>query len=220
MSNKTVALTETLHAYLLQVSLREPELLARLRRETARLPQANMQIAPEQGQLLSLLVRLMGATRAIELGVFTGYSALCIALAMPPHGRLIACDINREWTDVARRYWEDAGLAERIDLRLQPARATLEALLAAGESGSFDFLFLDADKTSYRDYYELGLELLRPGGLMVVDNVLWSGKVADPDNREPDTLALRAFNDALRNDSRVLLSMLPVADGLTLAVKL
>ncbi len=219
MSNKTVRLTDPLYDYLLAVSLREPEVLRRLRAETARLPMANMQIAPEQGQFMALLVEVLGVEKALEIGVFTGYSALCVALAMPAGGRLIACDVSEEWTGIARRYWTEAGVDGKIDLRLGPAADTLRGLLAAGHAGSFDFAFIDADKEAYGDYYELTLALLRPGGLIAVDNVLWSGRVADPAMHDPDTVAIRQFNERLRGDRRVTLSLLPLADGLTLARK-
>ena len=219
MSRKTLDLTPALYGYLLEVSLRDDPLLARLREETGKLPQANMQIAPEQGQFMALLARLIGATRCIEVGVFTGYSALCVARALPPGGRIIACDISEEWTGIARRYWEEAGVAERIDLRLGPARETLENLLQAGDQSAFDFAFIDADKQGYRDYYELCLGLLRPGGLLAIDNTLWSGAVADPANQEADTVALRELNAHLHADARIDLSLVPIGDGLTLARK-
>ncbi len=219
MSNKTLNLTAELHHYLLDVSLREPELLRRLREETARLPQAGMQIAPEQGQFMALLVELMGARKALEIGVFTGYSALIVALAMPSEGRIVACDTSEQWTAIARRYWEQAGVAGRIDLQLAPALDTLETLLAAGQAESFDFAFIDADKSNYPAYYERSLRLLRVGGLLVIDNVLWSGRLLRDEIQDDDTRTLRAFNQALHEDPRIALSMLPVADGLTLAVK-
>ena len=178
-----------------------------------------MQIAPEQGQYMALLARLIGARQVIEIGVFTGYSALCVAQALPQDGRLLACDISEEWTDIARRYWAEAGVARRIELVLAPAMDTLQARLAAGEAGYYDMAFIDADKTAYTDYYEACLRLLRPGGLILVDNVLWSGRVADQGDQDADTLALRAFNKRLLDDERIDLSMLPVADGLTLARK-
>lgn len=220
MSNKTITLTGEIYDYLLAASLREPPLLRQLREETARMPEANMQIAPEQGQFMGLLARMLGVTHAIEVGVFTGYSALSVAMNMPPQGRLIACDVSEEWTRIARRYFELAGVADRIDLRLAPALQTLDRLLAAGAAGSFDFAFIDADKESYEAYYERLLELLRPGGLIVIDNVLWDGRVADPGIRDSATSALRAFNARLYGDDRIALSMLPVGDGLTLALKL
>jgi predicted O-methyltransferase YrrM len=219
MSTKTITLTESLHHYLLSVSLREPPILARLREETAQHPLANMQIAPEQGQFMALLVRLMGVKKYLELGVFTGYSALSVALALPPDGKLIACDVNEEWTSMARRYWQEAGVAHKIALRIAPALETLDKLLANGEAGSFDFVFIDADKENYANYYERSLELVRHGGLIVIDNVLWSGRVADPNEQDMDTVAIRRFNTKLHFDERIALSMLPLADGLTLAYK-
>jgi predicted O-methyltransferase YrrM len=219
MSTKTTTLTESLHHYLLSVSLREPPILARLREETAQHPLANMQIAPEQGQFMALLVRLMGVKKCLELGVFTGYSALSVALALPPDGKLIACDINEEWTSMARRYWQEAGVAHKIALRIAPALETLDKLLANGEAGSFDFAFIDADKENYTSYYERSLALVRHGGLIVIDNVLWSGRVADLNEQDMDTVAIRRFNTKLHFDERIALSMLPLADGLTLAYK-
>lgn len=219
MTNKTIQMTDALYDYLLAASLQEPEVLKRLRSETATLPLAMMQIAPEQGQFMALLVELIGARRALEVGVFTGYSTLCVARALPPDGSLVACDISVEWTAIAQRYWAEAGVSDRIDLRLAPALRTLDELIATGQSGSYDFAFIDADKTNYEGYYERVLQLLRIGGLIVVDNVLWSGKVADAGASDDDTVALRAFNEKLRQDARVSLSMLPVADGLTLARK-
>jgi predicted O-methyltransferase YrrM len=176
-----------------------------------------MQIAPEQGQFMQMLVRLMGARRAIEIGVFTGYSSLAVVLAMPADGRLLACDISEEYTGIARRHWQAAGVAGRIELVIAPAKVTLDARLAAGEAGQYDFAFIDADKTGYLSYYERLIELVRPGGLIVVDNTLWSGKVANPSHRDADTVALREFNDALHADPRIDLSLLPLGDGLTLA---
>ncbi|MGH8658472.1 MAG: class I SAM-dependent methyltransferase [Gammaproteobacteria bacterium] len=219
MTNKTITLTDGLYEYLKSVSLREPPLLQRLREETGHLPMANMQIAPEQGQFMALLIELMGATRALEVGVFTGYSALWTALALPPEGKLVACDIDESYTNVAQRYWQEAGVADKIELRLAPAIETMNWLISMGERQSYDFIFIDADKQSYLGYYEGALRLLRPGGLIAVDNVLWSGRVADPAASDPETLALRHFNEVLCRDSRVNISLLPVADGLTLAVK-
>lgn len=219
MSNQTVKLDDDLYAYLIDVSLREPELLAALRRETLEMPRASMQIAPEQGQFMALLVRLIGARRILEVGTFTGYSALIMALALPADGQIVACDISEEWTAVARRYWAQAGVAGRIDLRLGPALDTLDGLIATGESERFDFAFIDADKENYQGYYERALRLLRPGGLIAVDNTLWGGSVIDPAKDDPDTRAIRAFNAALRDDPRVQLSLVPIGDGLTLARK-
>lgn len=219
MSRKTLTLTDQLHQYLLEVSLREPDVMRRLREETASHPQAQMQIAPEQGQFMALLTRLVGARKALEVGVFTGYSALAVILAMPADGRLVACDVSEEFTAVARRYWQEAGVGHRIDLRIAPALETLDALLSSGEAGSFDLAFIDADKTGYDAYYERALALLRPGGLIVLDNMLQDGKAADPSSTEPGVVAIRALNRKLRDDERVDLSLLPVADGIALARK-
>lgn len=219
MSNRTISMTDGLYDYLLGASLREPPLLKRLREETAALPEARMQISPEQGQFMQLLARLMGARRCIEVGVFTGYSSLAVALALPADGRILACDVSEAFTAVARRYWKEAGVAGKIDLVLAPATETLDARLKAGEAGSYDLAFIDADKANYTKYYERILKLLRPGGLVLVDNVLWSGRVLDKDDKSEDTAAIRAFNQALHHDERVDLSMLPVGDGLTLARK-
>jgi caffeoyl-CoA O-methyltransferase len=219
MANRTIALTDRLHDYLVDVSVREPPLLRELREETATLPMAMMQISAEQGQFMRLLVELIGARRAVEVGTFTGYSALCVAEAMGPHGRLVACDISPDYTAVARRYWARAGLAERIDLRLGPAVATLDQLLAEGAAGTIDFVFIDANKPDYDAYFERALRLLRPGGLIAIDNVLWGGAVADPAVDDEDTNAIRALNRKLAADERVSLSLVPIGDGLTLARK-
>ena len=219
MSRTTLTLTDQLYRYLLEVSLREPDVLRRLREETAAHPQAQMQIAPEQGQFMAFLARLVGARKALEVGVFTGYSALAVTLAMPEDGRLVACDVSKEFTAVARRYWREAGVDHRIDLRIAPAIETLDALLSAGEAGSFDLAFIDADKTGYDAYYERALALVRSGGLIVLDNMLQDGKAADPSSTEPGVVAIRALNRKLRDDERVDLSLLPVADGITLARK-
>ena len=219
MSNRTISMTDRLYDYLLSVSVHEHPELARLRAETAKLAEHNMQISPEQGQFLALLVRLMGARRCIEVGTFTGYSALAVALALPAEGRLIALDVSETWTAVARRHWAAAGVASRIELRLAPALVSLDALLREGQAGGFDFAFVDADKETYQAYYERVLTLLRPGGLVAVDNTLWSGTVADPAVVDRDTAALRAFNAALYADSRIDLSLVPIGDGLTLARK-
>lgn len=218
MSRRTLDLDDTLYSYLLGNSLREHPAQTGLREATREHPHGGMQIGPEQGQFMALLVRLIGARRALEIGVFTGYSALTVALALPEDGRLLACDISAEYTRVGQPYWEAAGVAHKIDLRLGPALATLGARLAAGEAGSYDFAFIDADKTAYDGYYERCLQLLRPGGLIAIDNVLWGGSVARA-NADPDTAALRALNHKLHGDERVDLSMLPIGDGLTLARK-
>ncbi|HVY06187.1 MAG TPA: class I SAM-dependent methyltransferase [Burkholderiales bacterium] len=219
MSNQILSLTPALHAYLVAHSVREPEILRRLREETAGLSMSMMQIGPEQGQFMQLLVRLIGARRCLEVGVFTGYSSLAVALALPDDGRVVACDISKEWTDVARKYWRLAGMEARIDLRLAPALTTLDALIAGGAAGSFDFAFIDADKVGYADYYERALLLIRQGGLIAIDNTLWDGQVVDRKNKSEDTLAIRRFNERLYADERIDLSMLPVGDGLTLARK-
>ena len=219
MSNRTISLTDSLYDYLLSVSLREPQLLLDLREETAAMPSARMQISPEQGQFMALLVEMIGARRTLEIGTFTGYSALVVAAALPPDGRVITCDIDEKATAIARRYWAEAGLAEKIELRLGPAIATLDRLIADGQAGSFDFAFIDANKKEYAQYYERVLTLLRPGGLAAIDNVLWSGKVADPAATDPETEAIRAFNAELAGDSRVSISLVPIGDGLTLARK-
>jgi len=210
---------EELWEYMRSVTLREPQILRRLREETAPYPTASCQISAEQGQLMALLMHLIRARRTIEVGVYTGYSALAVALALPGDGRIIACDINAEWTSVARRYWREAGVEDKIDLRLAPALATLDGLISSGEANRFDFVFIDADKPNYGNYWERALVLLRPGGLIGVDNVLWYGRVIDPSFDDPDTRAIRAFNRQIANDDRVWLSMLPVRDGLTLACK-
>lgn len=217
MSNRTLTLDDRTYQYLIAHSLREDPRLAALRAETASHPKVNMQIAPEQGQFMHMLVRLTGARRAIEVGVFTGYSSLAVMLAMPQDGRLLALDVSEEYTSVARRHWQAAGVAERVELVIAPAKDTLDARIAMGESGRYDFAFIDADKTGYLAYYERLLKLVRPGGLIVVDNTLWGGEVANPENREADTRALREFNDALHRDARVDLALLPIADGITLA---
>ena len=219
MSNRTFTLSDSLYRYFAEHSLREPPVLRRLREETLGMPLANMQIAPEQGQLMQLLVAALGVRQALEIGVFTGYSSLAVALALPADGRLVACDISEEWTAIARRYWREAGVAHKIDLRLAPARDTLDALIGAGEAGHYDFAFIDADKGGYIDYYERALTLLRPGGLIAVDNTLWYGRVADRRHRDADTEAIRRFNRHVHQDRRVMLSLLPVGDGLTLALK-
>ncbi len=218
MSNRSLGLDGRLHRYLLEHGVREHPALARLRAETARLPEAHMQIAPEQGAFMQWLVRLMGARQVLEIGTFTGYSALAMALALPPDGRLITCDRSRDWTAIARRHWEAAGVADRIELRLGPAAASLAALEREG-AGPFDLAFIDADKTAYHSYYETCLRLVRPGGVILVDNVLWGGRVAEPGGDDPDTEAIRAFNARLAVDERVDLSVIPLADGLALARK-
>jgi len=219
MSRRTLTVDDELYRYLVEHSLREHPAQSALRAATAAHPHAGMQISPEQGQFMTLLVKLLGARRAVEIGVFTGYGALTVALALPDDGRLLACDISDEYTRVGRPYWQEAGVAHKIDLQLAPARATLDARLAAGEAGQYDFAFIDADKSSYDAYYEGCLQLLRPGGLITIDNTLWGGKVAHAARNDPDTAALQALNAKLHGDERIDLSMLPIGDGLTLARK-
>ena len=219
MARQTSGLDEGLYRYLLDVSLREPDVLRRLREETSNHEMGRMQIAPEQGQFMALLVRLLRARKTLEVGVFTGYSSAVVALALPSDGRVIACDVSEEYTAIARRYWEEAGIDHKIDLHLAPALETLDRLLGAGEANSFDFAFIDADKENYVAYYELVLALLRPGGLVAIDNVLWEGEVADPRISNSNVDAIRALNNVVLSDERVDLSLLPIADGLTLALK-
>ncbi|AFZ33814.1 Caffeoyl-CoA O-methyltransferase [Stanieria cyanosphaera PCC 7437] len=220
MANKTLGLDPQLYQYLLSVSLNEPEILTQLRQETAQHSMSNMQIAPEQGQLMALLVQLIGAKKTLEVGVFTGYSSLVVALALPPEGKIVACDVDPESTAIARRYWEQAGVADKIDLRIAPALETLEQLIQQGQADTFDFAFIDADKRNYPNYYEYALQLIRPGGLIAIDNVLWSGRVADLQDTDKRTQAIRDFNQKLSQDLRVKISLLPIADGLTLAMKI
>ncbi len=220
MSNRTLSLDDRLYQYLLEFSVEESPLLRELRQQTQRdVELAVMQISPEQGQFIRWLVRLAGVRRAIEVGTYTGYSSLCIAMAMPEEGELICCDVNREWTDLAQRYWHRAGLAQRIRLHLQPAQQTLRTLLEAGREGEFDFVFIDADKPNYPVYYELALKLLRRGGVIAIDNTLWSGAVADANDQSADTRAIRQMNALLKDDKRVEKCMLPIGDGLSLAMK-
>jgi predicted O-methyltransferase YrrM len=220
MSERTLELTPRLYEYLLAHSLREHPVQRELREATKPMRHAGMQISPEQGQLMALLVKMLGAHRTLEIGTFTGYSALTVALALPPDGKVTACDLSEEWTDIARAHWERAGVGHKIDLHLAPAVKTLDRLLADGVAEGFDFAFIDADKKNYDAYYERCLRLIRPGGLIAVDNTLWSGAVADPTNRDEDTEAIRALNDKLHHDRRVEVAMLPVGDGLSLALKL
>jgi caffeoyl-CoA O-methyltransferase len=219
MARQTNGLDEGLYRYLLDVSLREPDVLRRLREETASHEMGRMQIAPEQGQFMALLVRMLRARKTLEVGVFTGYSSAVVALALPADGRVIACDVSEEYTAIARRYWKEAGIEHKIDLHLAPALETLDRLLGAGEANSFDFAFIDADKENYVAYYERVLALLRPGGLVAIDNVLWEGEVADPGISNSNVDAIRALNEVVLSDDRVDLSLLPIADGLTLALK-
>jgi caffeoyl-CoA O-methyltransferase len=219
MSNIHTPVTQELWDYIRQVSLREPDVLRRIREATASHPQVSCQIAAEQGQFMALLIRLTGAKRALEVGTFTGYSSTAVALALPDDGRIIACDVNAEWTAVARRFWREAGVEQKIDLRLRPALETLDQLLAEGQAGTFDFAFIDADKENYDGYYERALQLVRAGGLIAIDNVLWHGRLLDPAMQDEDTLAIRTLNQKLHDDARVWLSLVPIGDGLTLALK-
>lgn len=219
MKNKSIQLDDGLYTYLLSVSLREPDVLRQLRKETANHPYGGMHIAPEQGQFMALLVELIGAQRVLEIGVFTGYSSTCMALALPPDGRLMALDLSAEYTEIARRYRQLAGVADKIELRLGPALASLDRLIEDGAGDSFDLAFIDADKGHYDAYYERSLRLLRPGGLLLIDNMLWGGKVADPSVKDDDTQAIRDLNRKIHTDERVTAVLLPVADGLTLARK-
>lgn len=218
MARETLQLTDRLHEYMLHISLREPDVLRRLGAETAAHPHGAMQLAPEQAQLLALLVRIIGARRTIEVGVFTGYSSLAVALALPDSGRIIACDVSEEYTTVARRYWAEAGVAHKIDLRIGPAAATLDGLLREGEGAAFDFAFVDADKAGYIEYYERLLKLVRPGGLIAADNIFRRGEVVDTAATDPETEAIRRFNEHVRTDPRVHPSTIPIGDGMTIAL--
>ena len=219
MSTAQTGVAEDLAGYIRSVTLREPKILQRLREETAKLPNAIMQISAEQGQFMGMLIRLLGAKLTLEVGVFTGYSSMAVALALPDEGRIIACDVSEEYTSMARRYWREAGVEHKVSLRLAPAVETLDGLLAEGRSGTFDFAFIDADKENYDRYYESALKLLRPGGLIAIDNVLWHGKVLDELVQDADTRAIRALNEKLHRDARILVSLLPIGDGMTLAYK-
>ena len=219
MSNQTISITDSIYKYLCKNSLREDEVLSSLRAYTYRMEQRNMQISPEQGQFMQLLIKLMGAKNTIEIGVFTGYSSLCVALALPLDGKIIACDISTKYTDIAEKYWKDANVRDKIDLRIGPALDTLQKLIDKGLSNTFDFSFIDADKINYDNYYELSLKLLRPGGLIAIDNVLWSGDVVDERINDIDTESIRSLNKKIYIDKRVDISILPIGDGLTLALK-
>lgn len=212
-------LPEPLYRYSLENWLREPEILTRLREETASHPRAGMQIPPDQGALMGLLTRLVGAKNCLEVGVFTGYSSLAVALALPEDGRIVACDISEEFTDIARRYWEEAGVADKIDLHLRPAVETLDGLIAEGKEGTFDLAFIDADKVGYPVYYECALRLVKPNGLILLDNVLWSGRILDESLTDGDTLALRWLNADLKKDERIDLALIPIGDGVTVVRK-
>jgi caffeoyl-CoA O-methyltransferase len=219
MANDTIHLTDQLYDYLISVSLREPDVLRRLRAETAPLERASMQMSPDTGQFLAFLIRLNGAKQAIEVGVFTGYSSLAVALALPDDGQLIACDVSDEWTAMGRRYWQEAGVDHKIDLRLAPAVETLQQLIDEGRQNSFDFIFIDADKPNYDTYYEQAYRLARPGGLIGIDNVLWHGRVLDESRQDEGTQVIRALNQKLYADERVDLSLVPIGDGVTLLRK-
>ena len=219
MSNQSIGLESGLYEYLLSVSLREHPVLAELRQETANHTMGQMQISPEQGQFMGLLIKLLNAQRTLEVGVFTGYSALAVALALPPTGCLLACDVSEDYTAIAQKYWRKAGVADKIDLHLAPAKDTLQQLIDAGETETFDFAFIDADKSNYDTYYEQTLQLVRAGGLIAIDNVLWYGRVADATVTDNRTQKIRALNQKLFQDHRIDLSLLPVGDGLTLARK-
>jgi len=220
MSTGSIGLSDTLHNYLVSVSVPEDPIWERLREETQRTVGFNMQISPEQAQFMSFLLRMTGADKALEIGTFTGYSALSIARALPVNGQLVACDVNTEWTSIAERYWHEAGVADKIDLRIAPALETLDTMIANGESGSYGFAFIDADKSNYVNYYERCLELLYPGGIVGIDNTLWGGSVADPDKNDEDTSAIRELNRRLFEDERVDSTLIPIGDGLHLARKL
>ena len=219
MSNRTLAISESIYQYLCDHSLREDPILKELRDHTYDMEERAMQIAPEQGQFMQMLIKLIGAKNTIEVGVFTGYSSLAIALVLPEDGRIVACDVNPQYTSVAEKFWVSAGVREKIDLRIGPAKNTLSELISDGLTGTFDFAFIDADKVNYDHYYELCLELIRPGGLITVDNVLWGGATADDSINDTDTTSIRALNDKLHRDERIDLSLVPIGDGLTLAMK-
>lgn len=219
MSRKTIGLPDDLHEYLLSISVRESEIMTRLREETADRPRSYMQIAPEQAQFLRFLARLIGARRTLEVGVYTGYSALAVAEVLPPNGELVACDINEDYTEIAQRYWEEAGVWDKIDLRIDPAEETLRSLVDDGQTGTFDLVFVDADKESYELYYERSLELLRPGGVVALDNIFRGGRVTEENPGDPSIQATQSINEKIHDDERVDLSVLPLADGVTLAMK-
>jgi predicted O-methyltransferase YrrM len=219
MAHTHTNVTDDLAAYLRRVSLREPDVLRRLRERTGTIPEARMQITPEQGQFMQVLVQLIGAKKTLEVGVFTGYSSLAVALALPPDGKITACDISEEWTSIGKAFWQEAGVADKIDLHIGPAVKTLDQLIADGRQDTYDFAFIDADKANYDAYYERALTLVRPGGLIAVDNVLWHGKVIDPSINDADTTAIRNINDKICKDTRVSMSLVPIGDGVTLARK-
>jgi predicted O-methyltransferase YrrM len=220
MSNQSIGLSDPLYQYLLANSVREPEILTNLRAETATHLLVNMQISPEQGQFMGLLVQLIGAKKCLEVGVFTGYSSLAVALNLPDDGRIIACDVSDEFTSIARKYWQEAGVSHKINLHIAPALETLDRLIASGEAGTFDFAFIDADKNNYGAYYDRCFQLVRQGGLILVDNVLWYGRVADPGmDNDKRTQAIKQINQQIYHDDRVQISLIPIGDGLTIARK-
>ena len=219
MSDVTINITPEVHRYLIDNSVREPAILADLRKQTKNLSDSRMQISPEQGQFMALLMEILDAKKTLDIGTFTGYSALVVALALPANGKVIALDLNEEWTGIARTFWEKSGVGDKIELKLGPAEETLQSLIATGESNQFDFAFIDADKANYDKYYEQALQLVRAGGIIAIDNVLWSGKVADLDVNDESTNCIRKLNSKLMRDDRVTISMLPIGDGLTLARK-
>ena len=219
MADLTLTLTPQLYNYMISNSVREPEVLAELRIETHKLSDCRMQISPEQGQFMAMLMEILGAKKTLDIGTFTGYSSLAVALALPSDGKVMAFDLNDEWTTIARQFWQKAGVADKIELKLGPAQDSLNELIKRGETNSFDFAFIDADKANYDHYYEQALQLVRPGGIIAIDNVLWSGKVADPAENDESTCCIRNLNTKLLHDNRVTISMLPIGDGLTLARK-
>jgi predicted O-methyltransferase YrrM len=219
MANQTLGFDQQFYSYYQSICVRESPILAQLRQETASQPMAVMQIAPEQGQFMAFLVQAIGAKKTLEVGVFTGYSSLVVALALPPQGKVIACDVSEEYTSIARRYWQEAGVDHKIDLRIAPAVETLDQLIAEGESNSFDFVFIDADKSNYDRYYEQALQLVRTGGIIAIDNVFWSGRVADADTTDNRTKIIRSLNAKIQQDERVNISVIPIGDGLTLVMK-
>jgi predicted O-methyltransferase YrrM len=220
MSYRSIELTEQLYKYLLGISREELPILKRLREETASFgSDADMQISPEQGQFMGLLVRISGARQILEIGTFTGYSSLCMAMSLPPYGRVVTCDISKEWTTIAQQYWKEARVEDRIELHLGTALNTLDGLLAEGNERRFDMVFIDADKENNVGYFEYAMKLVRPGGLVIIDNILWGGKVIEPEMQDRETVAIRAFNEHIKNDKRITFSVIPLADGLTLAVR-
>lgn len=219
MSSTAIVLTPEIYQYYQSHTIRKHSVLDALRQETLKMHDAQMQICPEQGVFMQMLIKMLNARKTIEIGTFTGYSALSVALAMPDDGKVIACDTSKEWTAIAQKYWREAGVGHKIELKIAPAMETLQTLLDANQAGTFDFIFIDADKENYLNYYEASLKLIRVGGIIAIDNVLWYGRVADKQNQAPSTVQIRQLNEHILNDSRVDLSMLPIGDGLTLAMK-